>query len=170
MTGKKKRVMIYTDGACSGNPGPGGWGAILIYGGTEKAMSGYSPDTTNNRMELTAAIEALKALRYPCAVELYSDSSYLVDAFNNGWIRGWKLNGWRNSSKDEVKNRDLWEQLDKLAGIHEVNWIKVKGHSDNELNNRCDKLAVGEIKKNTADKGDVDSESTDNREGDGNGI
>jgi ribonuclease HI len=159
MEKKMKEVRIYTDGACSGNPGKGGWGTILLYEGKEKVLSGYDPETTNNRMELTAAIEGLKALKYPCRVELYSDSSYLVNAFNNGWIRGWKSNGWRNSGKEEVRNRDLWEILDALAAIHEITWIKVKGHSDNELNNRCDKLATGEIKKNTEssmehDKGD----------------
>ena len=152
MTDKSKQVKIYTDGACSGNPGRGGWAAILLYGEHEKEISGYDPDTTNNRMELTAAIEGLKALKYPCSVELYSDSSYLVDAFNNGWITGWKLNGWRKSNKEEVKNKDLWEQLDELAKTHDITWIKVKGHSDNEYNNRCDKLAVNEIKKNTPDK------------------
>ncbi|HEY8350399.1 MAG TPA: ribonuclease HI [Clostridiales bacterium] len=151
MADKRKKVRIYTDGACSGNPGKGGWAAILLYEGHEKVLSGFEPDTTNNRMELTAAIEALRALKYPCSVELHSDSAYLVDAFNNGWITGWKLNGWINSSKDEVKNRDLWQKLDELAGIHDVTWIKVKGHSDNEYNNRCDKLAVNEIKKNSAD-------------------
>lgn len=168
MAGKMKKVQIYTDGACSGNPGPGGWAAILIYEGREKEMSGYDPDTTNNRMELTAAIEALKALKYPCSVELYSDSTYLVDAFNNGWIYGWKLNGWRNSSKDEVKNIDLWKQLDELTSIHDVIWIKVKGHSDNEFNNRCDKLAVAEIKRNAPEKCAQESGSTDIKEGDGN--
>lgn len=152
-----KRVKVYTDGACSGNPGKGGWGVILIHGETEKEMSGFEAHTTNNRMELTAAIEGLKALRFPCEVELYSDSSYLVNAFENNWINGWKLNGWRNSSKDEVKNRDLWEELVELAGIHRVRWIKVKGHSDNEYNNRCDKLATGEIKKH-ADKQGKDAE------------
>ncbi len=162
----KKTVKIYTDGACSGNPGKGGWGTILLYDGHEKVMSGYEPDTTNNRMELTAAIEGLKALKYPCRVELYSDSSYLVNAFNNEWIKGWKYNGWRNSEKEEVRNRDLWEMLDRLASIHEVTWIKVKGHSDNELNNRCDKLATGEIKKNQ----DKDL-GPDGREGDkSNGL
>jgi len=152
MTDKGKKVKIYTDGACSGNPGRGGWAAILLYGEHEMEISGYDPDTTNNRMELTAAIEGLKALKYPCSVELYSDSSYLVDAFNNSWITGWKLNGWRKSNKEEVKNKDLWEQLDELAKTHDITWIKVKGHSDNEYNNRCDKLAVNEIKKNTPDK------------------
>lgn len=151
-----KRVKVYTDGACSGNPGKGGWGVILMHGDTEKELSGFEAHTTNNRMELTAAIEGLKALKYPCDVELYSDSSYLVNAFANNWIDGWKLNGWRNSSKEEVKNRDLWEELTGLAGVHKVRWIKVKGHSDNEYNNRCDKLATGEIKKH-ADKNDGES-------------
>jgi ribonuclease HI len=163
MEKKMKTVKIYTDGACSGNPGKGGWGTILLYDGNEKVMSGYEQDTTNNRMELTAAIEGLKALKYPCRVELYSDSAYLVNAFNSGWIKGWKSNGWRNSDKDEVRNRDLWEILDRLAAIHEVTWIKVKGHSDNELNNRCDKLATGEIKKNQEN-----NKEPDNREGDKN--
>ncbi len=149
MSKARKKVQIYTDGACSGNPGKGGWGAILIFEGVEKEMSGYEPFTTNNRMELKAAIEGLKGLKYPCEVELYSDSSYLVNAFRNNWITGWKMNGWRNSSKDEVKNREMWEELDALTGIHDVKWIKVKGHSDNVYNNRCDKLATDEIKKNT---------------------
>jgi len=118
-----------------------------MYGGSEKELSGFEPYTTNNRMELTAAIESLKALKFPCEVELYSDSAYLVNAFQNDWITGWKRNGWKNSSKDEVRNRDLWEQLDTLAEMHHITWIKVKGHSDNEYNNRCDKLATGEIKK-----------------------
>jgi len=144
-----KKVKLYTDGACSGNPGKGGWGAILIYEGHEKELSGYEEQTTNNRMELKAAIEGLKALKYPCEVEIYSDSTYLVNAFQNDWIRSWKMNGWRTSNKDEVRNRDLWEQLDELCNIHNVTWIKVKGHSDNEYNNRCDKLATGEIKKNS---------------------
>lgn len=143
-----KKVQIYTDGACSGNPGRGGWGTILIFGGIEKELSGYEAFTTNNRMELMAAIEGLKSLKFPCEVELYSDSSYLVNAFRNDWIGNWKVNGWRNSSKDEVQNRDLWEQLDELCNIHTVKWNKVKGHSNNAYNNRCDKLATGEIKKN----------------------
>lgn len=143
-----KKVKLYTDGACSGNPGRGGWGAILVHGDTEKELSGYEPYTTNNRMELTAAIEGLKALKFPCEVELYSDSSYLVNAFRNKWVDAWKVNGWRNSGKETVRNRDLWEKLDSLTSIHKVSWIKVKGHSDNDYNNRCDKLATGEIKKN----------------------
>ncbi len=147
--GKRMRtVHIYTDGACSGNPGKGGWGVILLCNGIEKKLSGYEPYTTNNRMELTAAIEGLRALKYPCEVSLYSDSSYLVNAFTRDWLTGWKANGWRTSNKKDVLNRDLWEQLDELISIHKVTWIKVKGHSDNEYNNRCDKLATGEIKKN----------------------
>ena len=142
-----KKVIIYTDGACSGNPGKGGWGAVLRYGEREKEISGFEENTTNNKMELTAAIEALKYLKYPCEVELYSDSAYLVNGFNKKWIDGWKNNGWINSSKKEVKNVDLWKELDRLSSIHRITWIKVKGHSDNEYNNRCDKLATDEIKK-----------------------
>ncbi|NTV89859.1 MAG: ribonuclease HI [Clostridiales bacterium] len=141
-----KKVLIYTDGACSGNPGKGGWAAILSFGSVERELSGYEPDTTNNRMELTAAIEGLKALKENCEVELYSDSAYLVNGFRQGWLENWKANGWRNKSRDEVKNIDLWKELDGLNSKHKISWIKVKGHSDNEKNNRCDKLATGEIK------------------------
>jgi len=140
------QVEIYTDGACSGNPGPGGWAAILIAGGVEKEISGGEAATTNNRMELTAAIEALKKLNKPCQVRLYSDSAYLVSAFNQGWIRNWQRNGWRNAANDPVSNPDLWRALLDAAQPHTVEWIKVKGHSDNVYNNRCDKLAVAEIK------------------------
>jgi ribonuclease HI len=143
-----KKVQIYTDGACSGNPGKGGWGAILSFEGRERELSGYEPETTNNRMELTAAIEGLKALKESCEVELFSDSAYLVNGFEEGWLYNWKKNGWKNKSKEEVKNIDLWKELDSLCSHHKVKWIKVKGHSDNEKNNRCDKLATGEIKKN----------------------
>lgn len=143
-----KKVTIYTDGACSGNPGEGGWGAVLKYGPHEKEISGYEENTTNNRMELVAAIEALSMLKEPCIVELYSDSAYLVNAFNKGWVEKWKLNGWTTSGKEEVKNIELWKKLDELTKRHKVTWIKVKGHSDNEYNNRCDKLATDEIKKN----------------------
>ena len=143
-----KKVKLYTDGACSGNPGKGGYGAILIYNGIEKEISGYEEDTTNNRMELLAAIEGLKCLKFPCEVELYSDSSYLVNAFLNGWIYNWKRNNWVKNDKQEVKNIDLWQKLLELTKVHNINFIKVKGHSDNEYNNRCDKLATGEIKKN----------------------
>jgi ribonuclease HI len=143
----KKRVIIYTDGACSGNPGCGGWGAIIKYGSHEKVLSGYDDDTTNNKMELTAAIKALNALKENCIVELYSDSAYLVNGFKMGWIKKWKSNNWKTAAKAPVKNIDLWAELDRLSGIHEISWIKVKGHSDNEYNNRCDEIATGEIKK-----------------------
>lgn len=142
-----KSVIIYTDGACSGNPGRGGWAAVLRYGEHEKEISGYVESTTNNQMELTAVIEALKLLKEPCEVEVYSDSAYVINAFNNRWLEKWKFNGWKTSGKDEVKNSDLWKELDRLDQTHKIRWIKVKGHSDNEYNNRCDKLAVGEIKK-----------------------
>lgn len=143
----RKKVTIYTDGACSGNPGDGGWGAVLKYGEHELKISGYEESTTNNRMELKAAIEALSRLKEPCDVMLYSDSSYLINAFEKLWMENWKRNGWKNKSKDDVKNVDLWMELNKLTGIHNVKWIKVKGHSDNEYNNLCDKLATGEIKR-----------------------
>ena len=142
-----KKVIIYTDGACSGNPGPGGWGAILMYEDTKKEISGGRKDTTNNVMEVTAVIEGLKLLKYPCEVEIYSDSAYVVNAFNESWIANWKKNGWRNSKKEDVKNRELWEELDYLTTIHKVSFIKVKGHSDNEYNNRCDFLARKAISK-----------------------
>ena len=143
-----KKVIIYTDGACSGNPGAGGWGAILKYGEHEKEISGYEDNTTNNKMELTAAIEALKLLKEACEVELYSDSAYLVNAFNNNWVEKWKNNGWKNAGKEEVKNIELWKQLDEMTKRHRITWIKVKGHADNEYNNRCDKLATDEVKRN----------------------
>ena len=139
-------VIIYTDGACSGNPGPGGWGAVLISGEHKKEMSGGSKDTTNNIMELTAVIEGLKLLKFPCKVKLYSDSAYVVNAFNNNWIDGWLKNGWKNSNKEEVKNKELWQELYNLTQVHKVEFIKVKGHADNEYNNRCDELARAAIK------------------------
>ena len=142
-----KTVDIYTDGACSGNPGIGGYCAILIYKGVEKIVSGCVKDTTNNRMELLSVIEGLKALNEKCRVNLYSDSQYVVDAFNLKWIENWQNNGWRTSNKKEVKNVDLWKELLVLFDKHQVNFIKVKGHSDNEFNNRCDKIAVSEYKK-----------------------
>ncbi len=141
-----KKVIIYTDGACSGNPGSGGWAAVLRFGEVEKELSGYEEDTTNNKMELTAAIKALKALKEPCEVELYSDSAYLINGFEKFWLVNWKKNGWINSSKEEVKNSDLWKELDSLNSKHKIKWIKVKGHADNEYNNKCDKLATDEIK------------------------
>lgn len=142
-----KTVDIYTDGACSKNPGPGGYCAILMYNGAEKVVSGSEDQTTNNRMEVLAVIKGLEALKEPCAVNLYSDSQYVVDAFNQGWITAWKSSGWRTSNKKEVKNSDLWLRLLELTAVHNVNFIKVKGHSDNEFNNRCDKIAVSEYKK-----------------------
>ncbi len=142
----RKKVDIYTDGACSGNPGVGGWGAVLFYRGVRKEMSGAEGQTTNNRMELTAMIRALSALKEDCEVTLYSDSAYCVDAFNKGWIASWKANGWRTADKSEVKNPDLWQELLALAERHKVTFVKVKGHSDNEHNNRCDALARAAIK------------------------
>lgn len=141
-----EEVVIYTDGACSGNPGPGGWGSILMYKGNKKEISGNKENTTNNVMELTAVIEGLKLLKFPCKVKLYSDSAYVVNAFEQKWIYGWIKKGWVNSSKEPVKNKELWEELYKLTKIHEVEFIKVKGHSDNEYNNRCDELARNAIK------------------------
>jgi ribonuclease HI len=134
-------VLVYTDGACSGNPGPGGWGVVLLYGAKRKELSGYEPDTTNNRMEIQAAIAGLTALLRPCSVELYSDSSYLVRAFTQHWITNWRRNGWKTADKQPVANQDLWEQLHRLTEIHNVTFKKVKGHSSNVENNRCDELA-----------------------------
>lgn len=142
-----KQVTIYTDGACSGNPGPGGWGAILEYNGVEKELSGGEKDTTNNRMELSAVIFALKALKEPCAVELYTDSKYVFDAVDKRWVYGWREKGWRKADKKPALNVDLWELLLPLLQTHEVHWHWVKGHAENEKNNRCDKLAVAESQK-----------------------
>ncbi len=141
-----EEVTIYTDGACSGNPGPGGWGTILMYNENKKEISGGKDNTTNNVMELTAVIEGLKLLKFPCKVKLYSDSAYVVNAFNQKWIYGWLKNGWKNASKEPVKNKELWQELYELTKIHEVEFIKVKGHADNEYNNRCDELARNAIK------------------------
>lgn len=137
-----KEVKIYTDGACSGNPGPGGYAAVLIYNGVEKEISGGDRDTTNNKMELTAVIKGLEMLKEKCIVTIYSDSAYIVNSIQNGWIYSWKKNNWTKSDKTKVKNIDLWEKLLKQMDFHEVSFIKVKGHSDNEYNNRCDRLAV----------------------------
>ena len=142
-----KDVMIYTDGACSGNPGKGGYGAVLIYNGREKVVSGGEDNTTNNRMELMAVISALETLKEACHVELYSDSAYVVNAFTQGWIDNWVKNNWRTSGKSQVLNVDLWQRLLAQTSRHEVVWNKVKGHADNELNNRCDQIARDEIKK-----------------------
>lgn len=136
-----KAVKIYTDGACSGNPGKGGWGAILIYGDAVKEISGGEDNTTNNRMELKAVIEGLKALKSSCDVEIYSDSAYVVNAFTQKWIDNWIKNNWKTADKKSVKNVDLWQELLVLIKTHNVTFKKVKGHSDNELNERCDKLA-----------------------------
>ncbi|MCL1804589.1 MAG: ribonuclease HI [Clostridiales bacterium] len=140
-------VKIYTDGACKGNPGPGGWGAVLLWRDEERRLQGGEDDTTNNRMELTAAIMALEALKRPCAVELYSDSAYLVNAFSQEWIVKWQINGWRNARKEPVENRELWEKLLDLSRVHQISWRKVKGHSDNDYNNLCDAMAVEEAGK-----------------------
>ncbi len=141
-----EEVIIYTDGACSGNPGPGGWGSILMCKGNVKEISGGLKNTTNNIMELTAVVEALKLLKYKCNVKLYSDSAYVVNAFNQKWIYGWMKNGWKNSNKEPVKNKEIWEELYSLTKIHNVEFIKVKGHADNEYNNRCDEMAREAIK------------------------
>ena len=137
-------VTIYTDGACSGNPGPGGWGAILIYGEHEKEISGGLPQTTNNRMELTGVIEALQQLKRPCTVELYTDSQYIVNAINQGWAVRWRANGWMRNKKEAALNPDLWQKLLELTELHQVTFHWVKGHASNEYNNRCDALAVAQ--------------------------
>ena len=140
-------VTIYTDGACSGNPGPGGWAAILIAGSYKKELSGGEAQTTNNRMELAGVINGLRALKRPCKVTIYSDSAYVVNAFNQNWLAKWMTNGWKNSAKAEVANADLWKELAVLTATHQVTFSKVKGHADDELNNRCDELAVAESRK-----------------------
>ncbi len=142
-----KKVTLYTDGACSGNPGPGGWASVLIYGTYVKEISGGDVSTTNNKMELTAVIMGLKTLKEPCEVDVYSDSTYVVNAFLEHWIEGWISRGWKN-----VKNKELWDELISLVAVHKARFNKVKGHSDNELNNRCDELARAEIKKLALDK------------------
>ena len=142
-----KKISIYTDGACSGNPGPGGWGAILLYKEARKEISGSEAHTTNNRMELMAAISALDALKEPCTIALYTDSAYLYKAFTEGWIQNWERNGWKTSTKKDVENRDLWQRLIMHAATHQITWHKVKGHSDNVNNNRCDALARAAIEK-----------------------
>ena len=135
-----KRVAVYTDGGCQPNPGPGGWGAVLIFNGLEKELYGFEADTTNNRMEMMAAIRALEALKFPCQVKLHSDSALLINAFNKNWIPGWQRKGWVNASKEPVKNRDLWERLIELSRDHQVEWVKVKGHAGIHYNERCDQL------------------------------
>ena len=142
-----KTVTLYTDGACSGNPGPGGWGAILEYQGREMELSGGQENTTNNRMELTAVIQGLKRLKEPCIVELYSDSKYVIDALQKGWAQGWKKRGWIKSDKKPALNPDLWEELLELTSLHTVRCHWVKGHGDNPKNNRCDEMAVEQWKR-----------------------
>lgn len=141
-----KKVTIYTDGACSGNPGVGGWGAVLMFNGHEKRISAADGNTTNNRMELTAVIEGLKKLKEPCEADIYSDSAYTVNAFLNGWIDEWKRAEWKKADNKPLLNADLWQELYALSKIHKLNFIKVKGHADNEYNNICDKLATDAIK------------------------
>ncbi|MBN1624478.1 MAG: ribonuclease HI [Clostridia bacterium] len=143
----EKHVKIYTDGACSGNPGPGGWGAVMLYGRHRMELSGFKEKSTNNEMELMAAVKALEKLKEKCLVDLYSDSAYLINAFNHGWVENWKEHGWKRK-KDPLKNRELWMALDSLNNYHNITWIKVKGHSNNAENNRCDELATSEISKN----------------------
>lgn len=144
---RKPEVTIYTDGACSGNPGPGGWAAILRHGDTEREISGGEPHTTNQRMELRAAVEALKALKQPCRVLLHSDSAYLINCFKQRWYENWEKNGWKNKDKKPVENRDLWEDLLRLNRLHEIEWLKVAGHSGDPSNERCDELARREAEK-----------------------
>ena len=142
-----KKVTVYTDGACSYNPGPGGWAAVLIYKGNEKAISGYEPDTTNNRMELKAVLEALKALKEPCELEVHTDSAYIHNAFEKGWIERWKHNGWKNASKQPVENQDLWKGILDASVDHHVKYNKVKGHAGDKYNTICDELARKAIKE-----------------------
>ena len=142
-----KSIEIYTDGACSGNPGPGGWGAVLRYKGVEKELSGGEKDTTNNRMELTAVIKALEALKERCSVTLYTDSKYVSDAFNQGWIYGWLKKDWKKSDGKPVLNKELWQRLYELWKQHDITLVWVKGHADNPYNNRCDELAVAQSKR-----------------------
>ncbi len=142
-----KKIEIYTDGACSGNPGPGGWGAVLRYKGIEKELSGGEQNTTNNRMELTAVIKALQALKEPCIITLYTDSKYVSDAFNQGWIYSWMKKDWKKADGKPVLNRELWQQLYALWKQHDITLVWVKGHADNYYNNRCDELAVAESRR-----------------------
>ena len=141
----KQEVILYTDGACSGNPGPGGWGALLIWNKKEKELSGGEPNTTNNRMEMQAVIEGLKALKRPCRVKIHSDSALIVNAFKKGWISNWQRKGWKKADKKPVENRDLWEDMLQAMEPHDVEWVKVKGHSGNVLNDRVDALAVNAV-------------------------
>lgn len=141
-----KQITVYTDGACSGNPGPGGWACVLMYGEHVKELSGYDPETTNNRMEMLAAIQALSSLKERCDVTIHSDSAYLVNAINQHWTDNWLRNGWMTSKKQPVENQDLWQMLLAQMNVHKVKFVKVKGHANNRWNNRCDELATGQVK------------------------
>jgi ribonuclease HI len=143
------KIRIYTDGACSGNPGPGGWAGIIFFPNQKQIISGFEPETTNNRMELKAAVEAIKLVMEMgySKIDLYSDSAYVVNAIKMHWVKKWQMNGWRTVSHDEVKNKDLWIKLISMIEKHDINFIKVKGHSDNEHNNQCDKIAKREIER-----------------------
>lgn len=148
-----KKIDLYSDGACSGNPGPGGWGCVLIFNNVEKTFSGFEAKTTNNRMELSAVIEGFKTLKEPCEVQVFSDSAYVVNAFNQGWIKNWLANNWkRGKQREPVLNRDLWQELIDMSRPHKVTWMKVKGHSGNKYNEQADKLAVSMIEKNVPKK------------------
>ena len=142
-----KKVNIYTDGACSGNPGPGGWGAVLVYRGIEKELCGGERETTNNRMELTAVISALSSLKEPCEVELCSDSKYVLDALTKGWAESWRRNGWKKADKKPALNADLWQVLLELVAVHKMTYVWVKGHEGHEYNERCDRMAVAQSQK-----------------------
>ena len=146
-----KHVDLYTDGACSGNPGKGGYGGILMYGSAKKEYSGFNENTTNNQMELTAVIVGLNMLKEPCEVSVYSDSAYVINAFTQGWVDSWQASNWRTAGKKPVMNVELWQELVSLTHVHSITWNKVKGHADNEYNNRCDTLATGEIAKHMED-------------------
>ncbi|HVT03279.1 MAG TPA: ribonuclease HI [Thermoanaerobaculia bacterium] len=145
-----QEVIIYTDGACSGNPGPGGWGAVLMYDDTLKEISGGEKMTTNNRMEIMGVIQALESLKRQCVARVHSDSAYVINCFRDGWYVSWERNGWRNSKKQPVENRDLWERLLVQVRKHRVEWVKVKGHSNDKWNNRCDELARAQSLKYAA--------------------
>lgn len=147
--GKKSSVIIYTDGACSGNPGPGGWAALLQWNNKEKTLTGGTKDTTNNRMEMKAVIEALKALKRPCRVNIHSDSALIVNTFQQNWIEGWIRRGWKKVNKKPVENQELWKEMLAAMQPHEVSWTKVKGHADDERNNRVDQLAVEAARRQT---------------------
>ena len=144
---ERKKVILYTDGACSGNPGPGGYGAILIYKGIEKEISGGELNTTNNKMEIMAVIKGLESIKEACDVTVYSDSAYVVNTIQKGWIYSWQKNNWIKSDRSVVKNIDLWKKMLEYMKIHNITFVKVKGHADNEYNNRCDRLAVSETQK-----------------------